>query len=298
MFVRLNSIILYGMILLSKLLTHDQGINMKKITLLLTTAILFMTACNETPDTKEPVKTEPTSQIEQIDKHTKKRQISKQELMSYAFQKYKVNFKSLKTEEKQRLMKEYIYLSKLTDALNTKGMKNDADLQVAKKLLTVSVWEKKALQKMSVSEENLQKMYKKHKPTIADRYKLSNVLVKTEKEAKTIQMKLEKIKSPKAKAEAFGNYVKTSSLDERSKAKQGNLGWMNMQDVSKPMQAIFKDKKEHDIILFHTNNDRWQVFLVTGYLEGRDATFEESKKNLIEMAKKRALSEKIKSLVH
>jgi hypothetical protein len=262
---------------------------MKKI-LLLTTAILFTTACNEASKKDESAQTAQ-------EQNATKRQISKQEIQSFAFQKYKVDFTKLDKEKKQRIVNEYLYLSKLSRKLLAKGMKQDPDLNVAMKLLTVSTWERKAFRGMSVSEENLKKMYDKLKPTIADRYRMSNILVKTKEEATVIEAKLSKISDTLEKQMAFTKYVASDSLDERSKAKKGDLGWMDMKEVSQPMKAQFQDKKVNDILMLEAKNSGWHVIRITDYKKGHAATFEESKQTLEQMAKRDALNRKMQALV-
>lgn len=220
-------------------------------------------------------------------------EVSMAEVKSFTVQKYRVDYDKQTPENKQKLKNEYQSIVKLSNAIQ-KNVQNDVDYGVATKLTALNIWSQKYIQNVKISDDALLELYSKEKPKTVDKYKLSNILVSTEEKANEIA---EKISKNSSKVDEFKKQVVLNSQDFTTNKKGGNIGWMEIQNLDKNIQAQIKNKKANDVVVAEVKNVGWQVLLIEEYQPAREATFKESKEVLTRLAKQQALINKIDSLV-
>jgi len=108
--------------------------------------------------------------------------------------------------------------------------------------------------------------------------------------------KLNQIQNPKEKKESFIKYVKSVSNDNVSKNNQGLSPLVDINRLNPQIREALVDKKEGDIIKVNVKDLGTQILYIEKYIPQKEATFEESKEALKELAKKAALNSQIELL--
>ena len=101
--------------------------------------------------------------------------VNQAEIESYSLQKYRVNYNTQTEPAKISIANEYNQTSKLADYLLKENMKNDSDLAVATKLVTLEIWAQKLMSKINPTNDEIKKVYDIEKPMINARYSLRNI---------------------------------------------------------------------------------------------------------------------------
>ena len=221
--------------------------------------------------------------------------VNQNELNSFTAQKYRVDFNAQTSENKDKLKKEYEDTVKIVSQIS-KDVKDEADLKAAINLITLNVWSQKYVQNLKISDETLKDLYVKEKPKTVPTYSLYNILVSSEKKAKEILANIEKLPKETRLSE-FKKQVKANSQDFISNKKEGNMGWIEIQQLDNGIQEKIKDKKKNDLIVSKVENIGWQVILIDDYKPIREVSFEESKEFLTNLAKQQELAKKIDSML-
>ena len=221
--------------------------------------------------------------------------VNQNELNSFTAQKYRVDFNAQTSENKDKLKKEYEDTMKIVSQIS-KDVKDEADLKAAINLITLNVWSQKYVQNLKISDETLKDLYAKEKPKTVPTYSLYNILVSSEKKAKEILANIEKLPKETRLSE-FKKQVKANSQDFISNKKEGNMGWIEIQQLDNGIQEKIKDKKKNDLIVSKVENIGWQVILIDDYKPIREVSFEESKEFLTNLAKQQELVKKIDSML-
>ena len=221
--------------------------------------------------------------------------VNQNELNSFTAQKYRVDFNAQTSENKDKLKKEYEDTMKIVSQIS-KDVKDEADLKAAINLITLNVWSQKYVQNLKISDETLKDLYAKEKPKTVPTYSLYNILVSSEKKAKEILANIEKLPKETRLSE-FKKQVKANSQDFISNKKEGNMGWIEIQQLDNGIQEKIKDKKKNDLIVSKVENIGWQVILIDDYKPIREVSFEESKEFLTNLAKQQELAKKIDSML-
>ena len=219
------------------------------------------------------------------------------EVTSYTAQKHKVDFNKQESKTKESLEKEYQRSEKLAQILENGKMKNDIDLKVAKDIVTIDIWSNKFLNSYQPSQTELQELFKAEKPRVVAKYELRNILVTYEEYANKIMNTLINSKTFKDKQETFIKYVKSVSNDLASKQKDGLIDLVDVNKLNAEIKVALKDKKEGDIVKVSLKDVGTQIILIEKYLPEKDATFEEAKGALINLAKRKALVKEIELLL-
>jgi hypothetical protein len=219
------------------------------------------------------------------------------ELDSFTAMKYKADFKKQEHKAQQSIVNEYAAVKKLAKIVEVSSLKNDADYEVAKNMLLVDIWSKKFLQAYKPSEEELKNLYLEQKPTVVAKYELRNILVNYEKNADMILEKLNFIKNPKEKKEAFIKYVKSVSNDNASKNNQGLSPMVDENRLHPKIKEALKNRSVDDIIKVNIDGLGTQIIYFEKYIPQKDASYEESKGALVDLAKKSALNREIELLI-
>ena len=221
--------------------------------------------------------------------------IPQSELISYTAQKYKADYNAQSQENKDKLKQEYTNSQKLLNAISN-DIKDDADYKAAKTLIAINIWSQKYAQNVKVSEQTLKELYAKEKPKTVPTYNLYNILVNDKKKADDIFASIEKLPKEK-RLEEFKKQVKLNSQDFISNKKEGNIGWIEIQQLDKNIQENIKDKNKNDLLVSEVENIGYQVLLIDDFKPIRDVSFDEAKEFLTNLAKQQEVVKKIDSLL-
>ncbi|QKJ27452.1 peptidylprolyl isomerase [Aliarcobacter cibarius] len=218
------------------------------------------------------------------------------EITSFTAIKYKADFSKQDHKTQQAIVNEYSKLKKMAKTVEATSLKGDSDFEVAKNLLLIDIWSKKFIQSYNPSEDELKKLYIEQKPSVVAKYELRNILVSYEKNADMILDKLNQIQNPKEKKNSFIKYVKSVSNDNTSKNNDGLSPLVDENRLNPEIREALKDKKVGDIVKVNIKDLGTQIIYLEKYIPQKEATFEESKDALRELAKKLALNSQIELL--
>ncbi|QEZ89453.1 hypothetical protein ACIB15232_1351 [Aliarcobacter cibarius] len=218
------------------------------------------------------------------------------EITSFTAIKYKADFSKQDHKTQQAIVNEYSKLKKMAKTVEATSLKGDSDFEVAKNLLLIDIWSKKFIQSYNPSEDELKKLYIEQKPSVVAKYELRNILVSYEKNADMILDKLNQIQNPKEKKNSFIKYVKSVSNDNTSKNNDGLSPLVDENRLNHEIREALKDKKVGDILKVNIKDLGTQIIYLEKYIPQKEATFEESKDALRELAKKLALNSQIELL--
>ena len=99
----------------------------------------------------------------------------------------------------------------------------------------MNVWTQKYAKNLKISDTTLKELYTKEKPKTIPTYNLYNILVSDKKKADEIYTLIEKLQKEKRLVE-FKKQVKLNSQDFISNKKEGNMGWIEIQQLDKNTQ--------------------------------------------------------------
>ena len=218
------------------------------------------------------------------------------EITSFTAIKYKADFSKQDHKTQQAIVNEYSKLKKMAKTVEATSLKGDSDFEVAKNLLLIDIWSKKFIQSYNPSEDELKKLYIEQKPSVVAKYELRNILVSYEKNADMILDKLNQIQNPKEKKNSFIKYVRSVSNDNTSKNNDGLSPLVDENRLNPEIREALKDKKVGDIVKVNIKDLGTQIIYLEKYIPQKEATFEESKDALRELAKKLALNSQIELL--
>jgi hypothetical protein len=216
------------------------------------------------------------------------------EVISYSALKYKIDFDKQDSQLKDSLNQEYSRVKKIALILESNIMKNDIDLEVAKNVATVDIWTNKFIQNYKPTDVELKELYKLEKPRVVAKYELRNILVAYEENADRI---INMLNSTQNKKETFIKYVRSVSNDLASKQNNGLTELVDENKLNPQIKESLKAKKEGDIVKINLKDIGTQIILIEKYIPEKDATFDEAKEALENLAKRKALTKEIESLL-
>lgn len=218
------------------------------------------------------------------------------EVISYAAQKYKVDYNTQSDKIKQDMLEEYKNNLKLVSAID-KDVKNMVDLKTTTNILKVELWAKKYMIEHNPTEAELKKLYLEQKPKIETRYKLRHMLLKDEVIADKLLEQLNAEKNDEKKLSKFTELAKNESIDFTTKEKGGEIGFVDQRKLDVKVQDILKDKKKEDVVKIIMPNNSVQLVYIEDIEVPKDATFEESKEALTAYYKQKALNDEIEKIL-
>ena len=219
------------------------------------------------------------------------------EIKSYSLLKYQADFNKQTPQLQESITNEYLRVKKIATILQSQEMKNDVDLEVAKNIATLDLWTNKFMQFYKPSQEELTKLYEAEKPRVVAKYELRNILVSYEKNADRIITMLNEIKKLPERKDTFIKYVRSVSNDVASKQNDGLTALVDENKLNPEIKAALKDTKEGDIVKVNIKDIGTQILLVEKYMPEKEASFEESKDALENLAKRKALSKQMEIIL-
>ena len=216
------------------------------------------------------------------------------EVISYSALKYKMDFAKQDSKLQDSLNQEYSRVKKIALILESNIMKNDIDLEVAKNIATVDIWTNKFMQNYKPTDAELKELYTLEKPRVVSKYELRNILVAYEENADRI---INMLNTTKNKKETFIKYVRSVSNDVASKQNNGLTELVDENKLNPQIKEALKGKKEGDIVKINLKDIGTQIILIEKYIPEKDATFDEAKEALENLAKRKALTKEIELLL-
>lgn len=219
-----------------------------------------------------------------------------QELVSFTAQKHRVDFNAQTQKSKSDITAEYTKISKIYDAI-TPSIKDDVDIKVAMKMLSIDIWANKYMVSINPSDDEIKKVYEAQSPKVSAKYNLRNILVSDEKEADKLLKAITSNKDKTKKLSQFKQFAKEHSIDLNTKNKEGQIGFVDSNKLDKLIQEALKDKKADDIVKLNIANIGTQLIYVEEYQSERKASIEEAKSILISIIRQERLKTKIDEMI-
>lgn len=213
----------------------------------------------------------------------------------YTAQKYKVNHEKLSAEQKSKVKQEYKNLEKLSDKVYGK-IKNSEQFKVVSQIASVEIWSQQFMKNHKPNKKELQDLYKKVNPMTSAQYKLRSMSIDKATVAKNVQKQIEAKKVVKEKLTTFIKLAKQHSIDTRTKANGGDLGWIELIKVQSKLKKVLRKSKKGDFFIIK-HPKFIQMIFVEDQKGPSKATFEQSKNSLQIIAKKQALAKEIQKLL-
>ncbi len=220
-----------------------------------------------------------------------------QELEIYTKERYNLDYKTQSEQTKEKIQKEYQQISKLSQIIEKNHINKNKTLAVLKDMAVVNLWSNDFIKNYQPSNDALEKIYKKTHPQLEARYKLSTIKVQYKANAQKIIDDLKKIKDKEKKISTFENFVHQYSIDIKSKKEKGSLGWIPVQKLKPVVKKAVENAKIGDIEKVFVEDDGWHILLLEDFSPAREASFEEAKSALIQLAKQQALQAQMQKLL-
>lgn len=224
------------------------------------------------------------------------RDISPKEYEIYAAENFRVDFSKLPKDAQEKVKTEYEGKIKFAQAI-VKKTENDPIYNAAREFKTLEVWTRQIASSVKVTDEILKAHYNKQELTIAPKYKLRNILVKTNEDAQRVSKKLSTVDSGKLSSE-FISLVKEYSLDKATKDKNGESGWVD--DLTMPKEIIeqLKNKPKNSLVILPEIKDVGvQIILIEDIAPEHKASFEEAKQFLTQKMIQQAIETEAKKVL-
>lgn len=218
-----------------------------------------------------------------------------EEVSLYTQYKYKVNYNELTKDEQSKVTDEYKQLQTLTKKVE-EDVKDSIIYKVKKNIVTFEAWSNDFMMKYQPTEQELKFIYDNIALKTNPEYKLKTIVVKDKNRAESILRQLKNRKTLQDRTKLFNYFVKKDSIDEQTKSKKGDIGWMQQGSFIPTIQKKLATLKVNDLLKLNVK-ENVQILYLVDKVEPRKATFEEAKQTLIQLAKQEALSKKLTDLV-
>lgn len=210
------------------------------------------------------------------------RQPDPKEYTIFTAENLRADYAKLTPEVQAQIKADYDTKIKLATIIRAQRA-TDPMFQAAIDFRALDLWSKQIASKVDVNEDKLKEVYSKQDLNVATKYKLRNILVKTDEEASAIESELSKYKGEELKAK-FIAMVKDKSIDPVTKAKEGDGGWVDMSTMPKEIIDKLQNTSKMSIVhLPSIPNLGSHVILIEDINPAHKASFEEAKQHLAQM---------------
>lgn len=215
-------------------------------------------------------------------------ELNQSELKAFASQRYHVDYDLQNLKTKLDIQTQYDLNKHLSQKLLDGAMKGNVEYKVAAQMLVVEKWMKNFMQNAKVSNDKLQEMFVRLKPTVNGQYKVRSVILTKEADADLL---LKTISS----GSEVGKLMDEFGQKFQSKVFVSELTDSNRFDTA--LQILLSSRNKGESFKFQTKNKQWQVLWIEEYIASRPASFEESKEKLTLLAKQKMLDEEMKKIL-
>jgi len=183
-----------------------------------------------------------------------------------------------------RLKDELIKREVLYEEARKKGIEKSEDFKKRmdefKKITLINMLLEQEIKNMQqVTENEAKEYYEKHKDEFIKptEVRLSQIVVKNEDDAKKVYERINK-------GEDFGKIAKEVSIDEKTKASQGDMGFFKKGQLNQQIENVVFNLRKGQVSMPLTNQKGISIFKVTE-VKGTPIDFESVKSQLIEQLK-------------
>jgi Parvulin-like peptidyl-prolyl isomerase len=183
-----------------------------------------------------------------------------------------------------RLKDELIKREVLYEEARKKGIEKSEDFKKRmdefKKITLINMLLEQEIKNMQqVTENEAKEYYEKHKDEFIKptEVRLSQIVVKNEDDAKKVYERINK-------GEDFGKIAKEVSIDEKTKASEGDMGFFKKGQLNQQIENVVFNLRKGQVSMPLTNQKGISIFKVTE-VKGTPIDFESVKSQLIEQLK-------------
>jgi peptidyl-prolyl cis-trans isomerase C len=183
-----------------------------------------------------------------------------------------------------RLKDELIKREVLYEEARKKGIEKSEDfkkrMEEFKKITLINMLLEQEIKNMqNVTENEAKEYYEKHKDEFIKptEVRVSQIVVKNEDDAKKVYERINK-------GEDFGKIAKEVSIDEKTKASQGDMGFFKKGQLNQQIENVVFNLRKGQVSMPLTNQKGISIFKVTE-VKGTPIDFESVKSQLIEQLK-------------
>jgi peptidyl-prolyl cis-trans isomerase C len=222
--------------------------------------------------------------------------VTPDEIKQFAAQALQIDFDKAPEDVKQKITTEYTQRIKLAETLVGK-LKNDPEYIQISETLALDLWSKRIAEATKPTDEELKKVYKDVKDlNIAASYKIRHIVVMQETLADVIISQL-KEKSGDEQTQLFNTLASKNSIDQNTKQKGGNVGWVNSSALPEMVRTALKGKEAGSFIKLSSGKDIWDIILLDEIKPEHMASFDEAKGYLENMLKQQAVENEAKKIL-
>ena len=183
-----------------------------------------------------------------------------------------------------RLKDELIKREVLYEEARKKGIEKSEDfkkrMEEFKKITLINMLLEQEIKNMqNVTETEAKEYYEKHKDEFIKptEVRVSQIVVKNEDDAKKVYERINK-------GEDFGKIAKEVSIDEKTKASEGDMGFFKKGQLNQQIENVVFNLRKGQVSMPLTNQKGISIFKVTE-VKGTPIDFESVKSQLIEQLK-------------
>lgn len=183
-----------------------------------------------------------------------------------------------------RLKDELIKREVLYEEARKKGIEKSEDfkkrMEEFKKITLINMLLEQEIKNMQqVTETEAKEYYEKHKDEFIKptEVRLSQIVVKNEDDAKKVYERINK-------GEDFGKIAKELSIDDKTKASEGDMGFFKKGQLNQQIENVVFNLRKGQVSMPLTNQKGISIFKVTD-VKGTPIDFESVKSQLIEQLK-------------
>lgn len=183
-----------------------------------------------------------------------------------------------------RLKDELIKREVLYEEARKKGIEKSEDfkkrMEEFKKITLINMLLEQEIKNMqNVTETEAKEYYEKHKDEFIKptEVRVSQIVVKNEDDAKKVYERINK-------GEDFGKIAKEVSIDEKTKASEGDMGFFKKGQLNQQIENVVFNLRKGQVSMPLTNQKGISIFKVTD-VKGTPIDFESVKSQLIEQLK-------------
>lgn len=224
------------------------------------------------------------------------RDISPKEYEIFAAENLRVDFNKLPADVQNKIRQDYDGQIKLATLIRQQHA-SEPIFQAALDFRALDLWSKQLASKIKITDEMLQAVYEKQELKVAPKYKLRNILVKTDEEASVIIAELSKYTGEELRSK-FIALAKEKSIDPVTQSKEGDSGWMDVSTMPKDMFERIQSASTLSFVRLNPISDLGtHILLVEDINPEHKASFEEAKTHLVQQIIQTEIAKEAKALL-
>jgi len=218
------------------------------------------------------------------------------EIKQFAAQALQIDYDKAPVDIQKKITEEYTQRLKLAQILVVK-LKNDSEFVRVSQTVALDLWSKRIADATKPSDADLKKAFSESKDLkIAPSYKLRHIMVNQESLADDLIAQLNQ-KTGMEKSQLFTTLAASKSLDQTTKQKGGELGWIDANALPMTVNNALKEKQTGSVIKLPGRDSMWDVLLIDEVKPEHTASFEEAKNFLTHKARQKAIETEARKLL-